>query len=62
MTMIEYLDWPPVGWFVLDVMRQKSRGWGWVALVIDVDPDDLKKQRLRFSSTVLRSSQAVPAR
>ena len=40
---LEYLDHPPLDCFVLDVMRQKSRSWDWVALAIDVDPDDLKK-------------------
>ena len=40
MTAIEYLDRPPPGWFVLDVMRKESCGWDWVALTIDVDPDD----------------------
>lgn len=40
---IEYLDRPPPGWFVLDVMKAKStRKWDWVALMVDVDPDDLK--------------------
>ncbi len=35
---IEYLDSPPVGWFVLDIRREK-RNRDWVALMIDVDPD-----------------------
>ena len=39
---IEYLDRPPAGWFVLDVMRKEWRKWDWVALMIDVQPDDLK--------------------
>jgi hypothetical protein len=38
----EYLDRVPAGWFVLDVMRKEPRKWDWAALVIDVDPDDLK--------------------
>jgi hypothetical protein len=38
--MNEYLDRPPAGWFVLDVMRTKWRKWDWVALMIDVNPDD----------------------
>ena len=37
---IEYLDRPPAGWFVLDVMRKEWRKWDWVALMIDVHPDD----------------------
>jgi hypothetical protein len=36
MTEIEYLDRPPAGWFVLEIM--KVRGRNWVALMIDVDP------------------------
>jgi hypothetical protein len=35
---IEYLDRPALGWFVLDVMREKVRGRDWVALMIDVEP------------------------
>ncbi|MDR3423035.1 MAG: hypothetical protein P4L80_17630 [Xanthobacteraceae bacterium] len=38
---IEYLDLPN-GWFALDVCRESARKWDWVALMIDVDPDDLK--------------------
>jgi hypothetical protein len=37
MTAVEYLDQPPVGWFVFDVMRAGSgRKWDWCALMIDV--------------------------
>jgi hypothetical protein len=36
----------PVGWFVLEVMRIETGKWDWVALMIDVDPDDLKKRSL----------------
>jgi hypothetical protein len=43
MTAIEYLDRPPAGWFVLDVMpRVDGRSRDWSALMVDVDPDDLK--------------------
>jgi hypothetical protein len=42
MSAIEYLDRPPPGWFVLDVMRKESRKWDWTALMVDVDPDELK--------------------
>ena len=45
---VEYLDRPAAGWFVLDVMREKSRKWDWVALMIDVDPDDLKHCQCAF--------------
>jgi hypothetical protein len=41
---IEHLEQPPAGWFVLDVMRsdQNPRGQNWSALMINVDPDELK--------------------
>ena len=42
MAPIEYLDRPPPGWFVLDVMRKESPKWDWAALMVDVHPDDLK--------------------
>ena len=39
-TAIEYLDRPPSGWFVLDVMETRSGNTpDWVALMIDVAPD-----------------------
>jgi hypothetical protein len=38
----EYVDRLEPGWFVLDVMRVKAREPKWVALMIDVDPDELK--------------------
>ena len=34
------LDRPPAGWSLLDVMRKEGRKWDWVALMVDVDPDD----------------------
>jgi hypothetical protein len=40
MTAIEYVDRPPPGWFVLDVMRRKTRSREWAALMVDFDPDD----------------------
>ena len=39
---VTYLDRPPPGWFVLDVMKVSSRGRNWAGLMIDVHPDDLK--------------------
>ncbi len=41
-TATEYLDGPPPGWFVLSVMRKDSRKWDWVAVMVDVHPDDLR--------------------
>lgn len=36
------IDQPPPGWFLVEVMRAESRKWDWVALVVDVHPDNLK--------------------
>jgi hypothetical protein len=46
MPAIETLDHCPDGdWWVLDVMRAKSRVWDWNALMIDVEPDDFRERR-----------------
>src|SRR5450756_2299991 len=47
---IARLDHPPPGWFVLDVMRKDmaERTRDWVALMVDVDPDDLKTCQCDF--------------
>ena len=37
-----YLDRAPPGWFALDVMRQHPRKRDRVALMVSVDPNDLK--------------------
>ena len=44
------LDRSPVDaeWFVLDVVRATARKWDWVALMVDVDPDDLKNYACEF--------------
>jgi hypothetical protein len=39
---IETLDQPPTGWHALDVVPSSSDKWNWVALMIDVNPDELK--------------------
>jgi|NGEPerStandDraft_6_1074524.scaffolds.fasta_scaffold186385_2 hypothetical protein len=44
----KYLEQPPAGWFVLDVMRSGARGGDWTALMVDVDPDDLKNCACEF--------------
>jgi hypothetical protein len=36
--MIEYLDRPPPGWHVLDILRTRERG-RWCAYMVDFDPD-----------------------
>jgi len=33
---------PPPGWFVLDIMRKETRKWNWAALMVDVEPTNLK--------------------
>jgi hypothetical protein len=43
MTSTEYLDRPPAGWFPVNVMKAgDNRKWDWVALMVDVHPDELK--------------------
>jgi hypothetical protein len=44
MTAVKYLDRPPPDSFILDVMRRDGnlRGRDWAALIVDVDPDELK--------------------
>jgi hypothetical protein len=41
-SAIKYLKRPDPDWFVLDVMRKERRKSDWVALMVDVDPDDLR--------------------
>lgn len=43
MTTIKYLHRPPAGWFPLDVIREHARKRDRIALMIDVDPDDLNR-------------------
>jgi hypothetical protein len=38
----ENLETPPAGWFVLDVMRKKAHAREWVALMIDVHPNEYR--------------------
>jgi hypothetical protein len=41
--MTDVLDKPPAGWFPLNVMRASDgRKWDWVALMVDVHPEELK--------------------
>jgi hypothetical protein len=44
MTNIEFVNRPPAGWFVFDVMRENARTPNWVALMFDVDPDELRRR------------------
>ena len=54
MTAIEYLDRPPHGWFVLDVMRKVARRRDWVALMVDVHPDDLRTSTYDYGQCWVR--------
>jgi hypothetical protein len=49
-TQTKFLDQAPAGWFVLDVVRRDGnpRGRDWTALMIDVDPDELKNYICEF--------------
>jgi hypothetical protein len=47
-TPLEHLDRVPSGWFVLDVMKKDARKWDWVALIADVELDDLKHYQCAF--------------
>jgi hypothetical protein len=61
--MIEYLDRPPTGWFVLDVMRKTARKWDWCALMIDVDPDaDAFKNYRPGARTVCQCFVHIPGK
>lgn len=44
--MVQYLDRPPAGWFVLDVKRLAPRAW--VAVLMDVDPHDMQDSFCEF--------------
>ncbi|MCW5692931.1 MAG: hypothetical protein KIT48_11260 [Pseudolabrys sp.] len=49
MAALEFLEGPAPGWFPLDVMQEgNGRKGGWVALMIDVDPDELKHCATEF--------------
>jgi hypothetical protein len=43
----------PPGWFVLDVMKEVSHKWDWVALIADVAIDDLKHCQCAFPALFL---------
>ncbi len=51
---IEYIDRPPAGWFPLDVMRQKGRSLSWVALLIDMHPEDFRNSACKCQQRGLR--------
>jgi hypothetical protein len=44
---LEWVERPPAGWFVLDVMRREACKWDWVALMVDIDPDDREYRAAR---------------
>jgi hypothetical protein len=53
-----YLDRVPTGWFPLTVCRAKSRGWDWVALLIDMPPEE-HRRRLRAAQGRHKSRDAA---
>ncbi len=52
MSNIKYLDRPPPGFFVLDVLRRQARKHDWDALMIDVPPDEHCGNGRRATSSV----------
>lgn len=57
---IETLDRPPAGWHALDVMPSSSGKWNWVALMIDVDPDELKHRRCKVAFLYVHPKEYKP--
>jgi len=62
MTAIEYLDCPPPGWFALSMMREKARKRDWVALIVDVHPDELKHCRSKIAFLYVHPDEYRPDR
>jgi hypothetical protein len=48
--LVNYLDHLPQGWFALDVMpvREDKNCQVWAALLVDVEPDNLKRCDVDF--------------
>jgi hypothetical protein len=48
---MEYLDRPPAGWFVVEVMPKKAKRGkrDWVALMMDVDPDEIERSVVQIA-------------
>jgi hypothetical protein len=57
---LTFLDRPPPGWFVLDVMREGARKRNWVALMIDVHPDDLKTYKCKTAFLYVHPDEYRP--
>ena len=45
---LEYLDRVPSGRFVLDVVREENKRLHWVALVVNVELDEIKNCQCAF--------------
>jgi hypothetical protein len=60
MSEIEYLDRLPAGWFALDVMREKDHSRGWVALMVYVDPAELKHCLCKIAFLYVHSNEYRP--
>jgi hypothetical protein len=47
-TPLEFLDRVPPGWFVISVMRDDNKRVHWVALIADVELDEIKHCQCAF--------------
>lgn len=55
------IDRPPAGdWFVLDVMKTAPRSREWCALMIDVDPKELKYCRCKVAFLYVHPNEYRP--
>jgi hypothetical protein len=55
-----FVDSPPAGWFILDVVRAERRKWNWTALMIDVHPDELKHCRCKTAFLYVHPNEYRP--
>jgi hypothetical protein len=60
MTDIDMVDRPPAGWFALNVMRKEKRKWDWVALMVDVSPDELKHRLCKIAFLYVHPNDYKP--
>ena len=58
--MTQILDQPPAGWFPLDVVKNSGRGREWCALMIDVDPDELKHCHCKIAFLYVHPDEYKP--
>jgi hypothetical protein len=64
MATIPHLDVPPPGWYALDVVPRKEARAGvlteWVALVVDVHPDELKHCQCKIAMLYVDPNEHRP--